>query len=75
MSLQPQPIGPVPAMTALVARAAFPKGHRLLRLRDTLGTIYDDATGVAITLQRLDDWWTETPRAVSRPSRFAALAA
>ncbi len=33
------------------------------------------ATGVAISLQRLDDWWTETPRAVTRPSRFAALAA
>jgi transposase len=33
------------------------------------------ATGVAISLQRLDDWWTETPRATTRPSRFAALAA
>ncbi len=33
------------------------------------------ATGVAISLQRLDDWWTETPRATTRLSRFAALAA
>lgn len=33
------------------------------------------ATGVAISLQRLDDWWTETPRATTRSSRFAALAA
>jgi len=33
------------------------------------------ATGVAISLQRLDDWWTETPRAMTRPSRFADLAA
>jgi transposase len=33
------------------------------------------ATGVAISLQRLDDWWTQTPRATTRLSRFAALAA
>jgi transposase len=48
MSLRPDAIGPVPAMTALVARAAFPKGHRLLCLRDTLGTIYDDARFAAL---------------------------
>jgi len=30
---------------------------------------------VAISLQRLDDWGTETPRATTRLSRFAALAA
>src|SRR5579871_3784198 len=42
MSLQPHPIGPVPEVTALVARAAFPKGTPLLRLRDHVGTIYDD---------------------------------
>ncbi len=33
------------------------------------------ATGAAISLQRLDDWWTETPHATTRPSRFAGLAA
>lgn len=43
MSLHPHTIRPVPEMTALVARAAFPKGSRLLRLRDEMGTIYDDA--------------------------------
>jgi transposase len=43
MSLRLEPLGPVPAETARVARAAFPKGHPCLRLRDTLGTIYDDA--------------------------------
>jgi len=32
-------------------------------------------TAVAISLQRLDDWWTDTPRAKTRTSRFAALAA
>ena len=33
------------------------------------------AIAVGISLQRLDDWWTETPRALTRTSRFAALAA
>ena len=42
MSLRPEPIGPIPAETARVARAAFPKGHPCLRLRDELGPIYDD---------------------------------
>src|SRR3954451_21866898 len=42
MSLRPEPAGPIPAETARVARAAFPKGHPCLRLRDELGPIYDD---------------------------------
>ena len=33
------------------------------------------ALATAINLQRLDDWWTQTPRATTRTSRFAALAA
>jgi transposase len=33
------------------------------------------ALAAAISLQRLDDWWTQTPRAPTRVSRFAALAA
>lgn len=40
--LQPQPPGPVPADTARVARAAFPKGSPLLALRDELGTVFAD---------------------------------
>jgi transposase len=43
MSLRPDALGPVPEETARVACAAFPKGHRYLRLRDELGTIYEDA--------------------------------
>ena len=39
MSLRPEALGPVPEVTARVARAAFPKGNAYLRLRDTLGTI------------------------------------
>lgn len=42
MSLKPQTIPPVPETTATVARAAFPKGTAVLRLRDELGTIYQD---------------------------------
>jgi transposase len=42
MSLHPQPIGPIPEQTALVAAAAFPKGHPYLTLRDHLGTIFQD---------------------------------
>ena len=40
--LQPQAPGPVPADTARVARAAFPKGSPLLTLRDELGTVFSD---------------------------------
>ncbi len=43
MSLQPQPILPVPESTAVVAKAAFPNGNVYLQLRDKLGTMYDDA--------------------------------
>src|SRR5215510_16072643 len=42
MSLHPQPMTPVPEQTALVAHAAFPKGHPSLTLRDHLGTIFQD---------------------------------
>jgi transposase len=42
MSLQPGPVPPVPAETARVARAAFPKGTPFMRMRDELGAIYDD---------------------------------
>src|SRR5262245_14272401 len=40
MSLKPTPIQPVPAETARVAAAAFPKGNPYLTLRDRLGTIF-----------------------------------
>jgi transposase len=43
MSLHSDPIGMVPEETARVARAAFRKGNLYLRIRDALGTIYDDA--------------------------------
>ena len=42
MCLKPQPIGPIPEETARIARAAYPKGNLYLKLRDALGTIYED---------------------------------
>jgi transposase len=42
MSLQPEAIGPIPEETARVARAAFPEGATAMRVRDALGTIYED---------------------------------
>ncbi len=42
MSLKSMSIPPVPAETARVARAVFPRGNALMQLRDTLGTIYTD---------------------------------
>src|SRR5918911_488399 len=42
MSLQPQVVYLVPQETARVARAAFPKANVDIRMRDSLGMIYDD---------------------------------
>jgi transposase len=44
MSLKPEGFSPVPEETARVARAAYPKGNRFMRMRDELGTIYQDET-------------------------------
>ena len=43
MSLRPCDQQNVPEMAAYIARAAFPKGHLYLMLRDMLGPIYEDA--------------------------------
>jgi transposase len=48
MSLHPHVIAPVPDETARVARAAFPKGHPYLTLRDALGTIFQDEDFIAL---------------------------
>src|SRR5436189_1179574 len=42
MSLRPEAIGPIPEETVRVARAAFPDGATAMRVRDELGTIYQD---------------------------------
>ena len=43
MSLQSQPIGPIPAETVRVVLAAFPNGNIYMLVRDELGTIYENA--------------------------------
>jgi transposase len=48
MSLHPQPIAPIPAETARVARAAFPRGNPYMRLRDELGVFYQDEAFAAL---------------------------
>src|SRR3954467_2846801 len=48
MSLRPTPIGPVPELTAYVARAAYPDGNPYLSVRDALGTFYDDERFAAL---------------------------
>ena len=42
MSLQPQEIPPVPEETRRIAQAAFPEGNIYVRMRDEIGTIFDD---------------------------------
>src|SRR3989440_7596889 len=42
MSMYPRELGPIPEETARVARAACPKGTLAMRLRDTLGELYQD---------------------------------
>src|SRR5215204_5853613 len=42
MSLRPEPVGEIPAETARVARAAFPKGTLITRLRDEFDALYED---------------------------------
>lgn len=48
MSLTPMAIPPVPAETARVARAAFPKGNLYMKLRERVGTIIQDEDFAAL---------------------------
>ena len=48
MSLRPEAIPPVPEETCRVAQAAFPRGNIYMRMRDELGTIYDDQLFIAL---------------------------
>ena len=42
VSLHPEPIGPVPAETVRVAKAAFPAGNAYVVMRDELGSLIED---------------------------------
>ena len=48
MSLRPTALTPIPEETARVARAAFPKGTLFMRIRDDLGTIFQDEMFAAV---------------------------
>jgi hypothetical protein len=46
MSLQAQPIPPIPELTAKVAHRAFRKGNVYMQMRDLLGTFFTDDQAV-----------------------------
>jgi transposase len=48
MSIEYEPIPPVPTQTNRVAKAAFPKGNIYLTLRDELGSIFSDLDFVGL---------------------------
>ena len=48
MSMYPQALGSIPEETVRIARAACPKGTLAMRLRDTLGELYQDTQFAAL---------------------------
>lgn len=66
MSLRPDPIGPVPEETARVAKKVFRKGNMYLRLRETLGTIYED--------ELFADLFSPTGQPAEAPWRLALVS-
>ncbi len=50
--LRPLPLPPIPAETARIARAAFPKGHAYLHAADELGELFADNTFTALFRRR-----------------------
>jgi transposase len=61
MSLKPG-VFTIPEETVRVARAAFPKSNRYLRLRDELGVIFEDETFESYFAERFE---VENPQTVS----------
>jgi len=66
MSLKPQPIGKIPAETIEVAKAAFPKGHRYIDMRDKLGVCFED--------EDFTDLYSDTGQPALAPWRLALVA-
>jgi len=48
MSLKPEPISPIPQETARLAKAVFPEGSTFIKMRDELGTLFQDEMFVAL---------------------------
>ena len=65
MSLKSEPIGPIPEETMRIAKAAFPKGTRFMKMRDELGTLYHD--------EMFTDLFSETGQPALAPWRLALV--
>src|SRR5689334_7422153 len=52
LMLSPRPLPPIPAETARIAHAAFPKGHPYLAAADALGEVFTDANFAALFPRR-----------------------
>ena len=65
MSLKPQAIGPIPEETARVAHAVYPKGNVFMRIRDELGTNYQDEV--------FDNLFSHTGQPAEAPWRLAMV--
>ncbi len=66
MSLHAETIGTIPEETVRVAQAVFRKGNLCLRLREALGTIYDD--------EGFADLFSSTGRPALAPWRLALVS-
>src|SRR5256884_3953506 len=42
MSLKPEPMSPIPQETARLAKVVFPEGSTFIKMRDELGTLFQD---------------------------------
>src|SRR5437667_7845833 len=65
MTLQSQNEFSIPTETARVARAAYPHGNTLMKMRDALGTIYQD--------QPFASLFPHNGRSVEAPWRLAVI--
>jgi transposase len=66
MSLPASPCAIIPAQTIQVARAAFPKGHPSMRMRDALGPLYTNLTFAAL--------FSQTGRPAEAPAQLARMS-
>src|SRR6266446_7432985 len=65
MSLRVVPSASIPAETARIAHAAFPKGTLCMQMRDTLGPLYDDDQFAAL--------FSSTGQPAQAPARLALI--
>jgi len=48
MSLKPEPMSPIPQETVRLAKAVFPEGSTFIKMRDELGTLFQDEMFVTL---------------------------